>query len=510
MKKIYTLLIGMCAFTTLINAQVPEGFNYQAVVRDDSGQAISHQDVGIKISILQGGPEGVAVYEETFNAETNEFGLVNLAIGTGEIITGDFSQINWENMSYFVEVAMDAQGGSDYLSMGVSQLMSVPYALHSLSASNVFSGDYEDLQNAPDLSEYVTVESAQEGDLMLYINQSWTGLPAGEENQVLMMKDGAPQWSTVSFGDTDLLPPTVSITSTTGVTYEATTIHAEVSDDGGANVTDRGIVWGTSENPGFDDSQVQEGSGTGEFSVSLDNLDEETTYYIRAYAVNGVGTSFSTQVSVTTLGESDTTGVVTDVEGNIYNTVLINGKWWMTENLRVRQYNDGTNIPTGHNDNDWIELTEGAWTYFNEDHQWDETYGKLYNWYATADTRGLCPEGWRLPTDDDVKELRDMYGGYLEAGGYFKETGTAEDGDGLWREPNEGANNLTGFSARPGGARIHGVFFNRETTAYFWTGDDDLEDDDFARNFIMVYDTSSLLRQIVRKHYGLSVRCMMD
>ncbi len=508
MKKKTLTLFVLLLITLSVKAQTPESFNYQAVARDNSGQPITNQEVTVEISILQGHAEGDAVYQETFSVETNAFGLLNLSIGEGNTTMGLFSEIDWEEGPYYVLVSMDETGGTNLQEMGVSKLMSVPYALHALTSADTFSGDFEDLDNVPDFSDYISVESAQPGDLLYFDEDGWNRLPIGEDNQVLLAKDGAPQWTTVSFGDTDLLPPTVVIHNASNITTSSAVIHAEATEDGGANITERGIVWSTEENPGFEDNVIEEGSGLGEFSVTLDNLEMETTYYTRAFATNGVGTSFSSAISFNTLAEGDTTGTVTDIEGNTYNTVLINDLWWMAENLRTRKYNDGTDIPTGFDEDEWVDLTFGAWTYFDDDLQWDSIYGKLYNWYAVDDSRGLCPEGWRLPIDDEIKDLRDMYGGYLEAGGPMKETGTHEDGDGYWREPNAGATNETGFSARPGGARIHGVYFNRETTGYFWTSDD--TGDDYARNYLMVYDTSSLLRHIYQKHYGLSVRCVKE
>lgn len=509
MKRLLLSIVAIIFLNVSMQAQAPGGFNYQAVARDDNGQPLVNQEIGIQIQLLKDSPEGAVVYEELFFPETDAHGLIQLIIGTGDTRTGDFSAIDWGAATYYIEVAMDADGGQQFQTMGTSQLMSVPYALHSLTAADTFSGDYGDLENAPDLSQYIAIEGAQEGDLLFYQEDAWARLPIGEENQALLVKNGLPQWVSVSFGDTDLFPPALEITSTTGVTASQIIVHAEITDDGGAHVTERGFVWGEEENPGFDDEVAEAGAGAGTYSTTFEDLEESTTYYFRAFATNGIGTTFSDQLAVTTLSESDTTGTVTDVDGNVYETKLINDLWWMTENLTTRKYRDGSDIAYGYDEDEWTDITHGAWAYFNDDPQWEPIYGRLYNWYAVADERGLCPEGWRMPTDQEVQDLRDHFGGFSVAGGPLKETGTAEDGDGYWREPNEGATNISGFSARPGGARIHGVFFNRETTGYFWTGDEH-DDPDFARNFLYTYDEAHMLRHIYRKHYGLSVRCVKD
>ncbi len=118
-------------------AQAPQSFKYQAVARDVNGNIITYQNVGIRIRILQGSASGTVVYTETFSPTTNEFGLVKLNIGLGNVVTGSFASIDWADGIYFIEVSMDINGGANYQIYGTSQLMSVPYALHSKTAENV-------------------------------------------------------------------------------------------------------------------------------------------------------------------------------------------------------------------------------------------------------------------------------------------------------------------------------------------------------------------------------------
>ncbi len=134
---------------TLASAQAPDGINYQAVVRNSSGTILTSQTVGMQISILQTSPTGTVVYQETFGPTTNAYGLVNLVIGQGTPVTGDFTTIDWASGPYYVEVAADVTGGTSYAVLGTQQLMSVPYALHAETAGNAFSGDYNDLTNQP-------------------------------------------------------------------------------------------------------------------------------------------------------------------------------------------------------------------------------------------------------------------------------------------------------------------------------------------------------------------------
>jgi len=117
-------------------AQTPQSFKYQAVARDASGEVIADQKVSFQISILQGSESGTTVYTETHVDSTNQFGLVTLEIGTGTT-SDDFTAIDWGNNTYFIQIEMDASGGTSYILIGTSQLLSVPYALHSKTAETV-------------------------------------------------------------------------------------------------------------------------------------------------------------------------------------------------------------------------------------------------------------------------------------------------------------------------------------------------------------------------------------
>lgn len=148
MKKI---ILSVAAFAMLaFNAfsQAPEAVKYQAVVRDGSSLIVANQSVGVQLRILEGSASGTAVYTETFNVTTNQYGLINLEIGTGTTID-DFSTIDWGNGSYFIENAIDVSGGTTYQVMGASQLLSVPYALYANTADNVINDQVDDADNDP-------------------------------------------------------------------------------------------------------------------------------------------------------------------------------------------------------------------------------------------------------------------------------------------------------------------------------------------------------------------------
>ncbi len=135
--KIVSLLILFFTIQYLCNAQSPHSFQYQAIVRDASGTAIINQSVNFKISIISGSINGTIEYAEEHTIVSNNFGIVILNIGTGTILTGIFSTINWGNTAYFIKVEADPTGGTSYVDMGTTQLLSVPYALYSEKAGNI-------------------------------------------------------------------------------------------------------------------------------------------------------------------------------------------------------------------------------------------------------------------------------------------------------------------------------------------------------------------------------------
>jgi uncharacterized protein (TIGR02145 family) len=152
--------------------------------------------------------------------------------------------------------------------------------------------------------------------------------------------------------------------------------------------------------------------------------------------------------------------LVTDIDGNVYQSVVIGSQTWSKSNLNVSKYSDGTPIPEVKEFNVWGSLTTGAWCYYLDVTENGVTYGKLYNWYAVAGIydaasaenpalrKKLAPDGWHISTNDEWTTLTNYLGGEQEAGNKLKETGTA-----YWQSPNTG-NNSSGFSARPGGTRF--------------------------------------------------------
>ncbi len=163
--------------------------------------------------------------------------------------------------------------------------------------------------------------------------------------------------------------------------------------------------------------------------------------------------------------DASTTGTVTDIEGNTYNTVKIGNQWWMADNLKVTKYRNGIDIPNVSINSIWAGLTSGAFCAYNNDtNDESDTYGYLYNWYAVM-WSDLAPEGWHVPTDAEWTILADYLGGGNVAGGKMKERGFSH-----WQSSNTEATNESGFVALPAGERgSNGTFYYIGYRAFFWS-----------------------------------------
>lgn len=142
MKKLTFIIavFAMLCIAATSRAQTPQAINYQAIARNSNGDVISNQQVSFRISILQGSAQGSTVYEEIQPATTNQFGLANLAIGAGNVVSGTFNSIEWGSSTYYVKIEFDPKGGTNFAVMGTSEMLSVPYSLyseHAQTADNV-------------------------------------------------------------------------------------------------------------------------------------------------------------------------------------------------------------------------------------------------------------------------------------------------------------------------------------------------------------------------------------
>jgi uncharacterized protein (TIGR02145 family) len=186
------------------------------------------------------------------------------------------------------------------------------------------------------------------------------------------------------------------------------------------------------------------------------------------------------------------------------STVVIGTQEWMIRNLDVTTYRDGTEIPEVTDNATWSALTTGAWCYHSNNSANDPIYGKLYNWYAVTNAKGLAPIGYHVPLDTEYTTLSNYLGGLSVAGGKMKEAGTT-----YWTAPNTGATNSSGWTGLPGGLRFSGgAFFSTGGFASWWSSTEFSPTS--ARYRYMFANDLALYTDVSLKNTGLSVRCIKD
>lgn len=279
-----------------------------------------------------------------------------------------------------------------------------------------------------------------------------------------------------------ITPTTAKINGSVNPNFVPSTVTFEYGMTGGSVNT---INASTSTVTGNSDVPV---------SAELSNLLPATNYTFRVKAVNNIGETWGESFVFTTLKA----GQITDVEGNIYNTVTIGTQIWMAENLKTTRYNDDTGIPLVTDNTTWKNLTSAAYCWYNNDKTtYGNIYGALYNFRAAWKDK-LCPVGWHVPTDDEWVILMNNAGGSDKAGGRLKETGTEH-----WASPNTGATNETGFTALPGGLRIHysGEFAQINQYGYIWLNI-------WAK--VMGYNNTVVVSNTLTSAAGCSIRCIKN
>jgi uncharacterized protein (TIGR02145 family) len=294
--------------------------------------------------------------------------------------------------------------------------------------------------------------------------------------------------------------PTVSTNAVSEIDQISAESGGTVTSDGGASVTARGVCWSTSATPTTADNSTTDGTGTGSFTSSITGLTVDTDYYVRAYATNSAGTGYGNQQSFTTLS---TVGTVTDIDGNVYPTIMIGNQVWMAENLKVTHYRNGDSIPNITNGAAWDSYGAGALGDIHNSLDSVAIYGRMYNWYAVNDSRNIAPDGWHVPTYQEWVILQNTLG--TDAGNDMKEVGTAH-----WTSPNDLATNSSGFTALGAGIRgEQGYYIALYQQAYYWSSTE--YDDGDAREARLSHSSINLsLGGKSYKRTGCSIRCVKD
>lgn len=268
MKK-FTFFFSFLWLSFVALGQAPQGISYQTVIRDGAGQPLLNTAVTLKMTIRTAAPDGAVVYSETHPKTTGTFGLVTLAIGQGTPVEGNFAAINWGTAPHFLETAIDATGTGDFQILGVTQFLSVPYALNSLNGMPAGNNT---------------------GDMLYWDGSQWMKIAVGQNGQALILQNGIPTWGGVQL-------PILNTAAVTNITAFTAYSGGNIASDGGSPVVGRGICWNTSPNPTTGNFKIFAGSGSGNFLAQMTGLESSTQYFVRAFATNSAGTSYGQEMT---------------------------------------------------------------------------------------------------------------------------------------------------------------------------------------------------------------------
>ncbi len=205
--------------------------------------------------------------------------------------------------------------------------------------------------------------------------------------------------------------------------------------------------------------------------------------------------------------------LIVDADGNVYQSVIIGTQEWLTTDLRTTKCNDGTPIPLVEDRTAWGALTTPGYSWYDNDKagQTAKGYAPLYNW-ATVNQCDICPSGWRIPTDEELKTLINYLGGKQLAGGSIKEAGTTH-----WASPNTGANNKSGYTALSGGSRgSFGTFSGLSNSGLWWSSTEVATNPNFpqrtAKAWSLTLSNQSSGSGVVpnNRKSGFSIRCIKN
>ncbi len=253
--------------------------------------------------------------------------------------------------------------------------------------------------------------------------------------------------------------------NTEEISVDKAEIEVVLLDDGNAELIEQGVCYSLSPVPTIDDFKTAYTGVDNSYTIVLENLTPNTTYYYRAFVINTEGVGYSNEYSFKTLVDG-----IFDYDGNEYTPIVYGEYTWLKENLKTTHFLNGDPIQNASTANQ-LELNQAAFSYYADDESYKAAYGLLYNHKATVDSRNICPEGFHVSTVDDWAALKAHIGGGVFFGGRLKATGTE-----FWN-PNGGATNSSGFTAVGSGAgelKVSGnEYFSIKQLCYFWINYED-------------------------------------
>lgn len=291
-------------------------------------------------------------------------------------------------------------------------------------------------------------------------------------------------------------------------------------------VSQRGVIWAMHAEPTLGDNlgRTKNEFGSGTFESNISGLIPNTDYYVRAYALREGETFYGNSVKFNSLkipcacnpanlfNENLNYGTVTDIDNNIYKTIVIGNQEWMAENLRVGHYRNGERIPNISDPYQWPGYPEGAFGWQGNDSvHYGCPYSKLYSWFAATNPKNICPEGWHLPSKQEFEELINYLGGDSVAGEKLRASNFY-----YWNSSNLSGSNASGFSAVGSGYIGTGVSGNLgyrslKEFCYLCTSENPDPTPQGQATFLILANYSSWAGFTTNhKALGTCIRCLKD
>ena len=510
MRK-FLLLTALFLSITAIQAQSPGKISYQTIIRSSAGAPLVSTDVTMRFTIASSIDGQGLAWQEERTLTTNAQGLINLYLG--EI--SPLNSVNWSVGPKFLSVEVDFSDGNGYLLVGSQELVSVPFSLYSNESGIAESAtNAQNAVNAQTAQTAVNADNATNAQNAVNAQTAQTAVSADNATNAQNAVNAQTAQTAVNADNATNAQNAVNAQSAqtavnaNNATNAQNAVNAQsaqtaVNADNATYAQTAGISQ-TSVNSNF---SLSAGNGFKSVSAVGDTLFLVNGSFLIIPGLSVANYSALTD-SVTTASCGAPTvhngavsyGQVSDNEGRTYRTTIIGATEWMAENLAVTKYNNGDVILAAPSAATWELQTTGAWSWYDNNFEFDCPYGKLYNWFTVNDPRGICPTGWNVPTDEEMTNLITFLGSTI-AGTKLKAQGTD-----YWNAPNSGATNETGFSALPGGYRLNTGEFNYNSGyGFIWTSTD------FGGGFAYVnqtaYNQGSTERLFFNKKLGCSVRC---
>jgi hypothetical protein len=311
--KLYLLLLTVLLTSIAINAQLPQKFNYQAVVRSNAGAIVANQNVRIRFRIHDATAAGTVQYSETHSITTNVYGLINLQVGAGTVVSGTFTGVTWNTGNKFLEVEADITGGTNYTSLATVELITVPYALQADNAnkfSGSLSGDVSGLQSNTTIqpNAVTTAKVADNAITSPKVASNAINTTHIADNAITSSKIAANNVNTIHIADNAITNTKIAANAINTTHIADNTITNAKITVNAVNTTQ--IIDGAVTTPKIADNTVTAAKiATGEIVKSINGLKDNVTL------AAGTGTTFSTTGNTITI--NGTGGDITSISPGV-------------------------------------------------------------------------------------------------------------------------------------------------------------------------------------------------